>query len=182
MIADSISIYLLYNRLVTDQIVLTIGYDTESLKNPDIRARYHGRVKFDFYGRKVPEHSHGTINFERHTSSGKIIIEKVAELFDRIINPNLLVRRITLSINRLMREDDAKARKQTIQLNLFEDYEEIKQQQDREKIELNKERRQLEAVLKIKKMFGKNAILKGLNFDEGATQRDRNKQIGGHHE
>ncbi len=180
--ADSISLELIDKRLVTDQIVLTIGYDTESLNNPSIRASYHGRVKMDFYGRKVPEHSHGTINFEHHTSSERIIIDKVAELFDRIVNTDLLVRRITLSINRLLREEDIKVKEHAIQLNLFDDYDEIKHKQEIEKDELNKERRRLEAVLKIKKMFGKNVILKGLNFDEGATQRDRNRQIGGHHE
>ena len=180
--ADAVSLDLIDKRLVTDQIVLTIGYDIESLTNPAISSKYHGRVKTDFYGRKVPVHSHGTINFERHTSSGKIIIDKVAELYDRIINPDLLVRRISLSINRLVREDDTKARQKIVQLNLFEDYKAIKQQQDLEKDQLAKERKRLEAVLKIKKTFGKNVILKGLNFDEGATQRDRNRQIGGHHE
>lgn len=180
--ADAVSLDLIDKRLVTDQIVLTIGYDVESLTNPAISSKYHGRIKTDFYGRKVPIHSHGTINFESHTSSGKIIIDKVAELYDRIINTNLLVRRISLSINRLVREDDTKARQRIVQLNLFDDYKAIKQQQDLEKAQLSKERRNLEAVLKIKKMFGKNGILKGLNFDEGATQRDRNRQIGGHHE
>ncbi len=180
--ADAVALDLIDKRLVTDQIVLTIGYDVESLTNPAVRSLYHGRIKTDFYGRKVPVHSHGTINFERHTSSGKIIIEKVAELFDRIINPCLLVRRISLSINRLVREYDTISRQRTVQLSLFEDYEAIKEQQEQEKEQLSKERRRLEAVLKIKKMFGKNAILKGLNFDEGATQRDRNRQIGGHHE
>lgn len=180
--ADAISLDLIDKRLVTDQIVLTIGYDIESLTNPAISSKYHGRIKTDFYGRKMPVHSHGTINFERHTSSGKIIIDKVAELYDRIINHDLLVRRISLSINRLVREDDITARQRIVQLNLFENYDEIKQQQEFEKYQLAKERRHLEAVLKIKKMFGKNVILKGLNFDEGATQRDRNRQIGGHHE
>lgn len=180
--ADAVSLDLIDKRLVTDQIVLTIGYDIESLTNPAIRSKYHGRVKTDFYGRKVPVHSHGTINFGRHTSSGKIIIDKVAELYDRIINPDLLVRRISLSINRLIREDDIKVRKRVIQLNIFDNYDEIKQLQDYEKNQLAKERRNLDAVIRIKKMFGKNVILKGLNFDEGATQRDRNRQIGGHHE
>ena len=180
--ADAVSLELIDKRLVTDQIVLTIGYDIESLTNPAISSKYHGRVKTDFYGRKVPVHSHGTINFERHTSSGKIIIDKVAELYDRIINPDLLVRRISLSINRLIREDDIQARERVIQLNIFDNYDEIKQQQDYEKNQLAKERRNLDAIIRIKKMFGKNVILKGLNFDEGATQRDRNRQIGGHHE
>lgn len=180
--ADSVSLELIDKRLVTDQIVLTIGYDTESLTNPAIRARYKGRVTTDFYGRKVPVHAHGTINFERPTSSDRIIMAKVAELFDRIINTDLLVRRINLSINRLIREDDIAGRQQAIQLNLFDDHDEIQKRYNTEKEELYKERRRMEAVLKIKKMFGKNAILKGLNFDEGATQRDRNRQIGGHHE
>lgn len=180
--ADSVSLELIDKRLVTDQIVLTVGYDTQSLNDPVIRARYRGRVTTDFYGRKVPVHAHGTVNFERHTSSGKIIIEKVAELFDRIINRDLLVRRISLSINRLLREDDVKLRQRTVQLNIFDDPEEIRHRQAVEKAEFEKERRRLEAVLRIKKAFGKNAILKGLNFDEGATQRDRNRQIGGHHE
>ena len=180
--ADAVALDLIDKRLVTDQLVLTIGYDNESLVKPEIRARYHGRVTQDYYGRKVPEHSHGTINMDRPTSSGKIIIEKIAELFDRIINPDLLVRRITISVNRLISEDSPKVRQKAVQLNLFDDYEELKRRQDAEKEERQKERRQLEAVLRIKKMFGKNAILKGLNFDDGATQRDRNRQIGGHHE
>ncbi len=180
--ADSVSLELIDKRLVTDQLVLTIGYDIESLTNPAIRGKYHGRVKTDFYGRKVPEHSHGTINIDLPTSSGRIIIDKVAELYDRIVNPDLLIRRITISVNRLVREEDTRARQRTIQLNLFDDYEEFKKQQYEEKYELDKERRRLEAVIRIKKMFGKNVILKGLNFDDGATQKDRNRQIGGHHE
>ena len=180
--ADSVSLELIDKRLLTDQIVLTVGYDTESLNDPAIRSRYHGRITTDFYGRNVPVHAHGTVNFERPVSSEKIIIKRVAELYDKIINPTLLVRRITISVNRLISEDDIKSRQRTVQLNLFDDPDEIRQRQEAEKAELRKERRQLEAVLAIKKMFGKNAILKGLNFDEGATQRDRNRQIGGHHE
>ena len=180
--ADAMALDLIDKRLVTDQIVLTIGYDTESLTNPSIRARYNGRVTTDFYGRKVPVHAHGTINFDRPTSSDRIIMSKVAQLFDRIVNTDLLIRRINLSANHLIKEEDICARQRAIQLNLFDDYDEIRQQEDAEKEDLYKERRRMEAVLKIKKMFGKNAILKGLNFDEGATQRDRNRQIGGHHE
>ena len=96
--ADSVSLELIDTRLVTDQLVLTVGYDIESLTNPEIRAKYHGKVTTDHYGREVPVHAHGTSNIDRHTSSGKILIEKVAELYDRIINPDLLVRRLTQSI------------------------------------------------------------------------------------
>lgn len=180
--ADSVSLELIDKRLVTDQLVLTVGYDIASLTNPEIRAKYHGKITTDHYGRQVPVHAHGTINIDRHTSSGKILIEKVAELYDRIINPNLLVRRLTLSINHLISEDNIKDKPKTVQLDLFTDYEELKRQQEIEEAELSKERRRQEAVLRIKKMFGKNAILKGLNYTDGATQRDRNQQIGGHHE
>ena len=168
--ADSVSLELIDKRLVTDQLVLTVGYDIESLTNPEIRAKYHGKITTDHYGRQVPVHAHGTINIDRHTSSGKILIEKVAELYDRIINPDLLVRRLTLSINHLISEDNIKDKPKTVQLDLFTDYEELKRQQEIEEAELSKERRRQEAVLRIKKMFGKNAILKGLNYTDGATQ------------
>lgn len=180
--ADSVSLDLIDKRLVTDQIVLTVGYDIESLTNPEIRAKYHGKITKDQYGRQVPAHAHGTINIAQPTSSGKILIDKVAELYDRIVNPDLLVRRLTLSINHLIHEEDARSNPKPIQLDLFTDYEELKRQQEAEAAELAKERRRQETVLKIKKMFGKNAILKGLNYTDGATQRDRNQQIGGHHE
>ena len=180
--ADSVSLELIEKRLVTDQLVLTVGYDIESLTDPEIRAKYHGKITTDYYGRHVPVHAHGTINIDRHTSSGKILIEKVAELYDHIINPDLLVRRLTLSINHLISEDKVKENPKAVELDLFTDYEELKRKQELEEAELSKERRRQEAVLKIKKMFGKNAILKGLNYTDGATQRDRNQQIGGHHE
>lgn len=180
--ADAVSLDLIDKRLVTDQLVLTVGYDIESLTNPVIKSRYHGKVTRDYYGREVPVHAHGTINIDRPTSSASILIEKTAELYDRIINLDLLVRRLTLSINHLVDEAEAKRRRQPVQLDLFSDYEETKRQHKREEEELAKERRRQETMLKIKKMFGKNAILKGLNFADGATQRDRNQQIGGHHE
>lgn len=180
--ADSVSLELIDKRLVTDQLVLTVGYDIESLTNPEIRAKYNGRITTDHYGRQVPVHAHGTINIEHPTSSATTLIAKVAELYDRIINPDLLVRRLTLSINQLIHEEDVKSTQQAVQLDLFTDYEELKRQQEAEEAELAKERRRQEAVLRIKKMFGKNAILKGLNYADGATQRDRNQQIGGHHE
>lgn len=180
--ADSVSLELIERRLVTDQLVLTVGYDIESLTAPEIRAKYHGKITTDHYGRQVPVHAHGTINIGQPTSSGKILIAKVAELYDRIINPDLLVRRLTLSINHLTNEQAPKGKPRVIQLDLFTDYEEEKRKKEKEEAELAKERRRQEAVLKIKKMYGKNAILKGLNYTDGATQRDRNQQIGGHHE
>ncbi len=180
--ADAVSLDLIDKRLLTDQIVVTVGYDVESLTNPEISAKYNGPVRTDHYGRRVPVHAHGTINIAQPTSSGRILMEKVGEVFDRIINPDLLVRRLTLSINHLVREETLTPNPQMEQLDLFTDYDEVRRGRAAEKEELLKERRRQEAVLKIKKKFGKNAILKGLNYIDGATQRDRNRQIGGHHE
>lgn len=180
--ADAVALELIEKRVVTDQITLTVGYDTESLSNPAIRARYHGKITKDHYGREVPVHAHGTANMECPTSSGRIITEKVAELFDRIINPILLIRRLTLAINNLRSEDTMNRHSQPTQLDLFTDYDELKRRREAENEALSKERRRQEAILRIKKQFGKNAILKGLNFADGATQKDRNRQIGGHHE
>ena len=178
--ADSVSFDLIEHKLVTDQIVLTIGYDVESLNNPLIRSKYKGKIKKDFYGRNVPVHSHGTINIERPTSSSNILVEKVSELFDSIVNPALLIRRLTLSINNLLDEKKINRQKYAIQIDLFSDYEIIKKQQKDEKMNLIKERQRQEALLFLRKKFGKNIVLRGLNYAEGATQKDRNKQIGGH--
>ena len=136
----------------------------------------------DRYGRQVPAHAHGTVNMERPTSSGKILTEKVGGLFDRIVNRDLLVRRITLSANHLVYETNIHPNNKAVQLDLFTDYEKLEKEWKAEEEMLARERRRQEAVLQIKKKFGKNAILKGLNYADGATQRERNQQIGGHHE
>ncbi len=180
--ADNISLELVDRKLLTDQIVLTVGYDTESLTDRTIREKYHGRVMTDRYGRQVPVHAHGTANIESPTSSGDVITGKTGELFDRIVNPCLLVRRLTLCANRLVNESEERKKRETLQLDLFMDYEEMERQQKADAERLAKEHRRQEAVLKIKKMFGKNAILKGINYADGATQKERNRQIGGHHE
>ena len=178
--ADSISYDLIEQRVLTDQLVLTIGYDVESLTNNAISSQYDGRIKKDFYGRNVPVHSHGTINLQYPTSSSKILIEKVGELYDNIVNPNLLIRRLTLSINHLIDEDRLNKQKYARQLDLFSDYEEIKKQEEINNKELMQERRRQEALLHLRKKFGKNVVLRGLNYAEGATQKSRNEQIGGH--
>lgn len=174
--ADSVSFDLIEKRLVTDQLVLTIGYDVESLND----KTYNGRVRTDYYGRKVPEHAHGTINIELPTSSSAILIQKTAELYDRIVNPNLLIRRLTLSINHLIDETKVDKQKYAVQLDLFSDYEEEKEKKEEEKENLEKERRRQEALLNLRKKFGKNVVLRGLNYAEGSTQKERNRQIGGH--
>ncbi|MDE6831884.1 MAG: DNA methylase [Muribaculaceae bacterium] len=178
--ADSIALDLVDKRLVTDQIVLTIGYDVESLKRPEIRSLYDGGIHTDRYGRQVPAHAHGTANFDRFTSSSRIIIDRVTELYEQIVNPILLVRRLTLSINHLVPESRIPSEPESVQLDLFTDYEALERQRRREQEELARERRRQEAVLKVRKQFGKNAILRGLNYADGATQRERNQQIGGH--
>ncbi len=178
--AENMALDLVSKRLVTDQIILTVGYDRESLTNPDIRAHYHGEVTTDYYGRQVPKHAHGTANLTRQTSSTKLITEAIVDLFDRIVNKDLLVRRLNLTVNHVVNEADANRRTTPTQLDLFTDYEELARQQEAEKAELDKERRIQEAQLAIKQRFGKNAILRGLNFEEGATAKERNEQIGGH--
>ena len=141
-----------------------------------------GLVTDDFYGRRVPVHAHGTANLDCPTSSGRTLTEALMRLFDRIVNPLLLVRRLTVCLNRLAREGEVKSRSPAIQLHLFSDPEELQRQYEADRLAREKERRLQETQLRIKKMFGKNSILKGLNYAEGATQRDRNRQIGGHHE
>ena len=178
--ADAIALELVDKRLVTNQIVLTISYDSESLSDPTIRAKYHGPVTTDYYGRQAPKHAHGTANLERMTSSSRLITEAVMSLYDRIINPDLLIRRINLTTNNVVEESKASEHNVPIQLDLFTDYEELERKKNEEKTALEKERKMQEAVLSIKKRFGKNAILKGLNYEEGATAKDRNQQIGGH--
>ena len=179
--AETVSLDLVAKGLVTDQIVLSVGYDAESLERPEIAARYHGRMSVDFYGRRVPFHAHATVNMPRYTSSAKEIIDAVTELYDKSVNPILLVRRITLCVNRLIAESDAEAmRPTTSQLELFVDYDEQRARCTREAEARKRERSLQKTLLKIKNTYGKNSILRGLNYAEGATQRDRNYQIGGH--
>lgn len=179
--ADAAALDLLSKRLVADQIVLTIGYDVENLTNPEIRAKYSGAVTTDHYGRQVPKHAHGTANIGRFTSSSRLITDVVMNLYSKIVNPDLLIRRINLTTNHVVGEGQADNRtSQPVELDLFTDYEAIEKERQKEEQALAKERRMQETILDIKHRFGKNSILKGVNFDEGATAIERNKQIGGH--
>ncbi len=163
----------------TNQIVLTIGYDIENLKSAELRAGYSGEITTDRYGRNIPKHSHGTGNLGEYTSSTKAIMKCVTELFDRITNPELLVRRVTICANNIIFEENIPA-DEAVQLDLFTDYNAFeKREKDRENA-LEKERNMQKAMLKIKKKYGKNAILKGMNFLDGGTAIERNGQIGGH--
>ncbi len=178
--ADAVALDLVDRRLVTDQIVLTVGYDIESLANPEIRSAYKGEITTDYYGRQVPKHAHGTVNLDNHSSSSQAIIKAVLALYDRIVNPALLVRRLTLSINHVISESQISNNTQAVQLDLFTDYEAKAKKEELQKAEMAKERKMQETILEIKRKFGKNAILKGVNFEEGATAKERNNQIGGH--
>ena len=178
--ADAAALDLVARKLVTDQLALTVGYDTESLTNPAVRAKYDGPVTTDYYGRQVPKHAHGTANLDRQTSSSSIIAKAVGELYDRIVNPDLLIRRINLTANHVVNEASVRQHEPPQQLDLFTNYEEVERKRNEEREALEKERRMQEARLAIKRRFGKNAILKGLNFEEGATAKERNAQIGGH--
>ncbi len=179
--AEAMALDLVAKRLVTDQLLLTVSYDAECLTRPEIREKYHGEITTNYYGKAVPKHAHGTFNLDKPTSSSKLIMDGTAELYDRIVNPDLLVRRLSLVTNRVIPESVAAEQNRVPQqLDLFTDYEALEKQKQEEKAKRDKERRLQETQLKIKQRFGKNAILRGLNFEEGATAKERNKQIGGH--
>ena len=171
---------LVEKRLMTDQLVLTVGYDIDNLTNPEIARSYRGAVTTDHFGRKMPKHAHGTANLKSPSSSSKVIIDAVMDLFDRIVNPKLLVRRIYITANHVVDEKTVSAEPEFEQLDLFTDYEQREMDKKAEEERMAKERKLQEASLAIKKKFGKNAILKGMNLEEGATARQRNSQIGGH--
>lgn len=163
--AEEVSLGLLARKMLTDQVILTVGYDKVNLV-----SGYTGETKLDFYGREVPKHAHGTYNLAEPTASARLISGTVAKIFGEKVDPTLKIRRITIDVNHVVREEDLK--KKPRQLGLFDEV--------RDEAELKKEKRAEEAILAIKRKYGKNAILKGINFDEGATGRERNAQIGGH--
>ncbi|MDO4439770.1 MAG: DNA methylase [Eubacteriales bacterium] len=177
---DLLVLDLVDKGLVTDQIVLTVGYDIENLTDPKRSRAYTGPVTTDNYGRKIPKHAHGTANIGKQTSSTKLITDAVMELYDKIVNPSLLVRRLNIAANHVVPEDSESKEFEVEQLDLFTDYAALEKQREEEKAALEREKKMQQAVLSIKKKFGKNAILKGMNLQEGATAKERNKQIGGH--
>ena len=178
---DLLVLDLVDKGLVTDQMVLTVGYDIENLTDPARRARYHGAVEKDPYGREIPKQAHGSINLDGHTSSTRKIMCAVSELFDRIVDNNLLVRRMYVVANHVLPEADApKKNDGAVQLDLFTDYAAEEEKRKAEDAALERERKIQKAALAIKKKYGKNAILKAMNLEEGATAKDRNAQIGGH--
>lgn len=178
--AGGMALKLVDKQKVTDQLILTVGYDVESLTNPEIMAKYHGKLRYDHYGRQVPTHANGTANLGCHTSSSRRIIDATMALYDKIVNPDLLIRRLNISVNHVIDESQLSKKNEPVQLDLFIDYKEELKAKEEEKKQLAKERRIQEAQIAIKKRFGKNAILNGVSFAEGATAKERNSQIGGH--
>ncbi|MPM28195.1 DNA polymerase IV [bioreactor metagenome] len=177
---DLLVLDLVDKRLVTDQLVLTVGYDIENLADSKIKMLYRGAVTTDRYGRAVPKSAHGTTNLGRQTSSTKLILDAVTELFERIVDKNLLVRRINITVNHVVDEGTVHKTNSFEQLDLFTDYAVVQAKKEAEEAELAREKKMQKAMLEIKKKHGKNAILRGMNLEEGATTIDRNKQIGGH--
>lgn len=166
--------------LVTNQIVLTIGYDIENITDKNRSQSYKGTVTTNYYGKKVPKPAHGTTNLPKQTSSTTLIINAVMKLYDKIVNKKLLIRRINIVANKLVDEHSVNNANKYEQLDLFTDYEILKKQREKENAKSEREKRMQNTILDIKKKFGKNAILKGMNLQEGATAKDRNNQIGGH--
>ncbi len=177
---DRLVLDLVEKNLDTDQMVLTVGYDIENLTDPTRRAKYHGPVVTDRHGRSIPKEAHGSINLPRRTSSTKIILAKVTELYERIVNPSLLVRRMYVVANHILPEGSAPEKRPEEQLDMFTDYEALEQQARAEEESLAEEKRLQKTIIELHRRFGKNAVLKGMNFEEGATAKERNEQIGGH--
>ena len=177
---ELLTLDLVDKHYVTNQIVLDIGYDISNLTNNKISSIYEGDIKIDYYGRKVPTPSHGTIKIDHYTSSTKIITEHVMKLFDSIINPILLTRRINISVYNLVNEEKVENKKIYKQFDIFSNIEEESIKKEKELKEEKSEKEIQKVILNIKNKYGKNAILKGMNFIEGATTIERNNQVGGH--
>ena len=179
---DLLTLDLVAKKLVTNQIVLSINYDVNNLNNPNIRDNYIGEITLDYYGRRVPKPSHGTINIGHQTSSSKIIINKIIELYEKITNKHLLVRRINIAFNNLVSEDKANNKVVYEQYDIFTNYNEVEKQKRKQKEEEKKDLELQRAIIGIKSKYGKNSILKGMNYIQGGRTIERNKQIGGHKE
>lgn len=177
---DNLSLDLVERKLITSQLVLTIGYDIENLTNPSISCKYKGEIITDGYGRKIPKNAHGTINIDHKTSSTKILTSEILKLYDKIINPNLLTRRINITACNVVYEESNPINENTYQLDLFSNFEEERKKKENQKEDEIKERKIQQVLLNIKNKYGKNSILKAMNLEEGSTIKDRNNEVGGH--
>ena len=180
--ADQLALDLVEKGLVTKQLTLTVGYDRENLQDPERRKRYHGAVTRDPYGREIPKHAHGTANLEEMTSSAKVLIGAASGLFDRIVDQGLLIRRLNLTAVRVQPAGSIGDDCSCEQLDLFSNFGPAAEARRRREAALDREKKIQAAMLDIKKKYGKNAILKGMNLEDGATAIERNRQVGGHHE
>lgn len=178
--ADQLVLDLADKKLVTDQLVLTVGYDIKNLTVPKRCSNYQGPVVLDSYGRQIPRHAHGTASLSCHTASSKELIRAASDLFDRIVNPILLIRRLSITANHTVPERSVSTPILYEQMNLFTDYAALEKKHKKEQAELERDKKLQQAILTIKKKYGRNAILRGMSLEEGATARERNKQIGGH--
>ena len=178
--ADTLVLDLVDKKLVTNQLTITVGYDIDNLKDPERKKAYHGEITTDAYGRAVPKHAHGTVNLSSYSSSTRQILAAVSDLYDRIVDKTLLVRRLNITANNIINDSEVPKGPKYEQLDLFTDYEAVQAKKEKEATEMEREKKMQQAMLAIKKKFGKNAILKGMNLEEGATAKDRNQQIGGH--
>ena len=177
---DQLVLDLADNKLITDQLVLTVGYDIENLAVPQRCSNYQGPVVLDSYGRQIPRHAHGTANLSCHTASSKELIRAASDLFDRIVNPILLIRRLSITANHTVPERSVSTTILYEQMNLFTDYAALEKRRKKKQAELERDKKLQQAILTIKKKYGRNAILRGMSLEESATARERNKQIGGH--
>ena len=173
---DKLVLELVEKGLTTDQIVLMVGYDIENLTDPKRRAEYKGEVVKDRYDREIPKHARGTVNLGKHSSSTKLITEKTLELFERIVDKDLLTRRLTITANHLLTEDEAKNIAPAEQLSFFDEPKDLEKKEQNDE----REKRVQKAVLEIKNRFGANAIMKGTSYQDAATGIERNESIGGH--
>ena len=177
---DQLVLDLADKKLITDQLVLTVGYDIENLAVPQRCSNYQGPVVLDSYGRQIPRHAHGTASLSCHTASSKELIRAAADLFDRIVNPILLIRRLSITANHTVPERSVSTPILYEQMNLFTDYAALEKRRKKKQAELERDKKLQQAILTIKKKYGRNAILRGMSLEESATARERNKQIGGH--
>ena len=178
--ADLLVLDLTDKSLVTDQLVITVGYDIENLSDPKRACNYRGPVVLNPYGRRIPKHAHGTASLNHHTASAREIMSAAGELFDRIVNPDLLIRRLSVTANHTLPESTASQSIRYEQLDLFTDYADLENRYNQEQAALKREKKLQQTMLAIKKKYGRNSIVRGMSLEEGATARDRNKQIGGH--
>ena len=175
---DALSLDLVSKDLLTDQIVLYIGYDANNLKDYNRKYMYKGPIVRDYIGREVPKPAHSSINLGEFTSSSKLMIEKCMELYDSIVNPILLIKRLNIAF---MHTTNYKEKKEElVQMDLFSDYDLIEKKKEENRKKEEKEKKLQKTVIEIHKKYGKNSVLKGVNLLEGATMKERNEQIGGH--